>query len=89
MIQVSSRSPIDCCFRYKFGLDAADADTLAAYWPPAVDDDAEIGWEECTDAALTYLLRTLLAKQVCLLACRSYIPRIALRPLFSSLHLLG
>ena len=48
--------------RFKYEMEQADLDVLQQYLSPSVNDDAEQGWEECTDAALVYLLRTLLAK---------------------------
>ena len=48
--------------RYRFDLDADNFDVLQAHLSPTVDDNSEQGWEECTDAAMTHLLRTSLAK---------------------------
>lgn len=48
--------------RYRFDLDDNNFDVLQAHLSPSVADNAEQGWEECTDAAMTHLLRTCLAK---------------------------
>lgn len=48
--------------RYRFNLDDNDFDVLRAHLSATVDDNSEQGWEECTDAAMTHLLRTSLAK---------------------------
>lgn len=48
--------------RYRFDLDDDNFDVLQAHLSPLVDDNSEQGWEECTDAAMTHLLRTTLAK---------------------------
>lgn len=48
--------------RYRFNLDDDNYGVLFAHLSPTVDDNTEQGWEECTDAAMTHLLRTTLAK---------------------------
>jgi len=48
--------------RCRFGLDAESYETLRGYLSPVVNDSLEQGWEECTEAAMTHLLRTSLAK---------------------------
>ena len=50
--------------RMQFNLDHDEARALEDYFSPHVldFDSSDMGWEECTDAALTYLLRTSLAK---------------------------
>eukprot|EP00640_Fibrocapsa_japonica_P007118 CAMPEP_0113940832 /NCGR_PEP_ID=MMETSP1339-20121228/6885_1 /TAXON_ID=94617 /ORGANISM="Fibrocapsa japonica" /LENGTH=159 /DNA_ID=CAMNT_0000944793 /DNA_START=137 /DNA_END=616 /DNA_ORIENTATION=- /assembly_acc=CAM_ASM_000762 len=50
--------------RYRFGLDDKNYDMLEAHFCPQVNDCAEQGWEEIVDASMTYLLRTVLAKNV-------------------------
>eukprot|EP01027_Heterolobosea_sp_BB2_P000323 GEZU01000468.1.p1 GENE.GEZU01000468.1~~GEZU01000468.1.p1 ORF type:complete len:115 (+),score=40.86 GEZU01000468.1:195-539(+) len=39
-----------------------DYNVLEQFLSPIVLDSAEQGWEECTDASMTHLLRTSLAK---------------------------
>ncbi|CAM9770142.1 unnamed protein product, partial [Heterosigma akashiwo] len=48
--------------RYRFGLDDTNFNILSANFCPEVVDNPEQGWEELVDAAMTYLLRTALAK---------------------------
>jgi len=48
--------------RYRFSLDNENYEALRSYLSPTVLDATEQGWEECTDAAMTHLLRTSLAK---------------------------
>jgi len=48
--------------RYRFGLDDDSFEVLRAHLSPDVEDNQEQGWEELTDAAMTHLLRTVLAK---------------------------
>jgi Bardet-Biedl syndrome 9 protein len=47
--------------RYRFSLDSANFDILSCHLSPDVGD-GEVGWEESVDAAITHLLRTVLAK---------------------------
>jgi len=46
----------------RFGLDESSAKILHSYIAPSVCDTLDQGWEECTEAAVTTLLKTLLAK---------------------------
>ena len=39
-----------------------DAATLEAHLSPLIDETPDLGWEERTDAAITHLLKTALAK---------------------------
>jgi Bardet-Biedl syndrome 9 protein len=48
--------------KHRFGLTDAEADVFASVVSADVDDNAEQGWEERTDAAVTHCLRTTLAK---------------------------
>jgi Bardet-Biedl syndrome 9 protein len=48
--------------RYRFALDAEAYRVLRSYLSPLVNDSVEQGWEECTEAAMTHLLRTTLSK---------------------------
>lgn len=50
--------------RYRFGLDDENYTILEGHLSPIIDDldSGEQGWEERTDAAMTHLLRTCLAK---------------------------
>lgn len=48
--------------RFKYGLDEENFAVLTSYLSPIVADNLEQGWEECTDSAMTHLLRTVLAK---------------------------
>ena len=48
--------------RLRFGLNAEEAELIAAYLSPVVDETPDQGWEERTDAAVTHLLRTALSK---------------------------
>ena len=48
--------------KLRFKLDAANFDELKAHLTPNVIDNDDNGWEECVDAAMTHLLRTVLAK---------------------------
>ena len=48
--------------RYRFQLKKEDFKVLQHYLSPVVVDSQTQGWEECTDAAMTHLLRTCLAK---------------------------
>merc|ERR1712224_1129942 len=50
--------------RYRFGLDDANYAVLEGHLSPIIDDlqSGSQGWEERTDAAMTHLLRTCLAK---------------------------
>merc|ERR1711976_1143278 len=52
--------------RYRFGLDDASYKILEGHLSPIIDDmqSGAQGWEERTDAAMTHLLRTSLAKNV-------------------------
>ena len=49
--------------RFRFQLSDEWRDLLRAHLSPDVRDNDDAGWEEITDAAMTYLLRTRLAKQ--------------------------
>ena len=49
--------------KLKFKLNEASATVLAAHLTPIVDDNEKQGWEESVDAAMTHLLRTVLAKK--------------------------
>jgi len=67
--QKSSRlSTVTCLMlmlmRYRFGLDDANYAVLEGHLSPIIDDlqSGDQGWEERTDAAMTHLLRTCLAK---------------------------
>eukprot|EP01007_Sphenomonas_quadrangularis_P000881 NODE_173_length_1924_cov_98.348800_g130_i0.p2 GENE.NODE_173_length_1924_cov_98.348800_g130_i0~~NODE_173_length_1924_cov_98.348800_g130_i0.p2 ORF type:complete len:512 (-),score=206.18 NODE_173_length_1924_cov_98.348800_g130_i0:356-1891(-) len=60
---------LTCCtnlmlllIRYRFNLAKEDMNILKHYLSPVVVDSTSQGWEECTDAAMTHLLRTCLAK---------------------------
>ncbi|KAK3251108.1 hypothetical protein CYMTET_39543 [Cymbomonas tetramitiformis] len=46
----------------RFGLDAENFELLRGYLSPVVEDSIDQGWEEVTEAAMTHLLRTALAK---------------------------
>jgi len=46
----------------KFGLDNSSYEVLESYLSPHVVDVQDQGWEETTDASMTYLLRTALAR---------------------------
>ena len=50
--------------KLRYGLGEEDFELLCAHLTPAVReyDGNTIGWEEATDAAMTHLLRTVLAK---------------------------
>uniref|UniRef100_A0A7S1IUQ3 PTHB1 N-terminal domain-containing protein n=2 Tax=Eutreptiella gymnastica TaxID=73025 RepID=A0A7S1IUQ3_9EUGL len=48
--------------RYRFQLKKEDFKVLSHCLSPVVVDSQTQGWEECTDAAMTHLLRTCLAK---------------------------
>ncbi|GFR41608.1 hypothetical protein Agub_g2332 [Astrephomene gubernaculifera] len=48
--------------RWRFGLTEAEFGVLRASMAPEVIDGSEVGWEETTEAAMTHLLRTCLAK---------------------------
>lgn len=48
--------------RYRFELDDASFEILSSHLSPTVVDGLEQGWEETTDAAMTHLLRTVLAR---------------------------
>mmetsp|Transcript_22638 Transcript_22638/g.70294 ORF Transcript_22638/g.70294 Transcript_22638/m.70294 type:complete len:843 (+) Transcript_22638:343-2871(+) len=48
--------------RYRFNLDDESFEMLSSYLSPVVETVGEQGWEECTDASMTHLLRTSLAK---------------------------
>ncbi|GLI70845.1 hypothetical protein VaNZ11_015856, partial [Volvox africanus] len=48
--------------RWRFALNEAEFAVLKACISPQVIDGSEIGWEEITEAAMTHLLRTCLAK---------------------------
>jgi hypothetical protein len=74
-MQVSSLAWVDkqpnCCCRLKFSLSDAEAARLAAHITPEVPVSSaagaagmapDMGWQEVTEAALTQLLRTDLAK---------------------------
>ena len=43
-------------------MNAEEAELIAAYLSPVVDETPDQGWEERTDAAVTHLLRTALSK---------------------------
>lgn len=67
--QKSSRlSTVTCLMlmlmRYRFGLDDDNYTVLEGHLSPIIDDlqSGDQGWEERTDAAMTHLLRTCLAK---------------------------
>jgi Bardet-Biedl syndrome 9 protein len=46
----------------KYNLDADSSQILRSHLTPNIVDNDLQGWEECTDAAMTNLLRTVLAK---------------------------
>ena len=48
--------------RYRFAFDEESYRVLRGYLTPQVNDSTEQGWEECTEAAMTHLLRTTLSK---------------------------
>ncbi|GLC42379.1 Protein PTHB1 [Pleodorina starrii] len=48
--------------KWRFALNEAEAAVLRACISPEIIDGSEIGWEETTEAAMTHLLRTCLAK---------------------------
>lgn len=48
--------------QFKYGLDAENFALLRSYLSVHVEDCLDQGWEECTDASMTHLLRTVLAK---------------------------
>jgi len=48
--------------KLRFNLDDANFAELSCHLTPNVTDNDENGWEECVDAAMTHLLRTVLAK---------------------------
>ncbi|GIM12857.1 hypothetical protein Vretimale_16089, partial [Volvox reticuliferus] len=48
--------------RWRFALNEAEFTVLKASISPQIIDGSEIGWEETTEAAMTHLLRTCLAK---------------------------
>jgi Bardet-Biedl syndrome 9 protein len=48
--------------RCRFSLDDESFDVLRGYLSPVVNDLQDQGWEECTEAAMTHLLRTSLSK---------------------------
>eukprot|EP01006_Ploeotia_vitrea_P029213 TRINITY_DN61798_c0_g1_i1.p1 TRINITY_DN61798_c0_g1~~TRINITY_DN61798_c0_g1_i1.p1 ORF type:complete len:865 (-),score=120.59 TRINITY_DN61798_c0_g1_i1:1500-4094(-) len=48
--------------RYRFQMKKDEFKQLQYYLSPVVVDSQTQGWEECTDAAMTHLLRTCLAK---------------------------
>ena len=66
--------------RLRFGLDDRDTEILHAHLSPDVLDSMEQGWEECIDAAMTHLLRTVLMKvQRTHRRCRSPFPSQQIR----------
>ncbi|XP_023334278.1 protein PTHB1 isoform X2 [Eurytemora carolleeae] len=48
--------------KLSLGLDDAELEKLEAALPPVIQTGQDQGWEETTDAGLTFLLRTALAK---------------------------
>lgn len=61
--ELTSASKLMALLSYlKFGLNPMEFELLEAYLCPELAEGAEQGWEEVVDAALTYLLRTSLAK---------------------------
>lgn len=48
--------------RFKYGLDEENFAVLRQYLSSTVTDSLDQGWEEVTDASMTHLLRTVLAK---------------------------
>ena len=48
--------------KLRFGLTAEDVASLEAHLSPLVEETVDQGWEERTDAAVTHLLKTALAK---------------------------
>jgi len=48
--------------RYRFSLDDKNFAVLSSHFCPDVVDNPEQGWEELLDSSMTYLLRTVLAK---------------------------
>ncbi|KAG2452068.1 hypothetical protein HYH02_003104 [Chlamydomonas schloesseri] len=48
--------------RWRFGLSEPEAAVMSGCIPAEVIDGSEVGWEETTEAAMTHLLRTCLAK---------------------------
>ena len=48
--------------RLRFALTPDDCAALEAHLSPLVDETPDLGWEERTDAAITHLLKTSLAK---------------------------
>ena len=46
----------------RFALSPEDAGVLETHLSPLVDETPDMGWEERTDAAITHLLKTSLAK---------------------------
>lgn len=57
-----SVSLINKLIRYRFQLSDASFAVLCSHLSSSVVDSLECGWEEITDAAMTHLLRTCLAK---------------------------
>ena len=75
VVLLKASKELSCAFslllllcKFKFDLDEANFELLRAYLSPHVEgaDDGEAsaccGWEERTDAAMTFLLRTSLSK---------------------------
>eukprot|EP00877_Chromochloris_zofingiensis_P007511 jgi/Chrzof1/3012/Cz12g08060.t1 len=48
--------------RYRFALSAEDVEVLQCALTPVVEEGPEVGWEETTEAAMTHLLRSSLAR---------------------------
>lgn len=48
--------------KWRYSLDEQSFAVLASHLSPKVEDHTNCGWEEATDAAVTYLLKTALAK---------------------------
>jgi Bardet-Biedl syndrome 9 protein len=63
--ELTSASKLMALLSYlKFGLNPMELELLEAHLCPDLCEGVEQGWEEVVDAALTYLLRTSLAKNV-------------------------
>jgi len=48
--------------KIRFKMTEEEYEILRTYMSPHVDDESEHGWEEVTNAGMTHLLKTCLAK---------------------------
>lgn len=55
-------SLITLLLKIRFKMNAEEYEILKAHLSPVIDDESEHGWEESTNASMTALLKTCLAK---------------------------